>query len=204
METHDSLSDRVSSFQAGQGTLSQEEYDAVIKDWSNLPPMSDMKSVLEVCRLFLKDHPDAQEVLSALVIFVEQMEIWQDISMGKKPSLLEMETMVTGEGIVLDMTNEWFARNKRTLDIALMECRSAMTVVRLIRTIGDSSPDKIDEEIEIVWQHFVRSWDFIPWFMFVATGSVTLYSSIKVLMCRYVIDAKPEFLKNYMKFRNAE
>lgn len=204
METQGLHKDEVSGFSPDGFGVDNNQYDALIADWKAIPPMKTMHDVLQTCSVMLDEHPHKNEVMSVLIVFVEQMDIWQAISMGRKPSLLQMETMVTGEGIVLDMTNDWFARNKTAIDMSLMECRSAMTVVRLIRTIGDSVPDKFHEEIEIVWQHFVRAWDFIPWIMFVATGSVTLYSSIKVIMCRYVIDAKPNFIKVYTEFRDAK
>jgi len=114
-----------------------------------------------------------------------------------------MENILMNESIVLDLTNDWFRRSKPMLEPVLMECKSCLTMVRILKAIGDEDKSRLDEEIDLVWFQFVRMWDFIPWFVFMGSGSVAVYTSIKMLMSRYCVVAKPEFVKRYREMRNA-
>ena len=106
-----------------------------------------------------------------------------------------------GEGVVLELTNDWYLRARTPLQTVLMESKSCLTMVRILQSIGDNDSSGLEDEIELVWYQFVRMWEFIPWFVFVATGSVSVYTSIRMLMCRYYVVAKPKFVEDYRAMR---
>jgi len=173
-----------------------------LKEWGDLPDMVDVTDIMPMCAQLMGDHPDRDETIIALASFVNQFLSWQNILLGGSATAEEMENIMTGESIVLDMTNDWFRRTKPILDPVIMQCKSCLTLTRILKAIGKTDDNRLEEEMDLVWYQFVRMWDFVPWFTFMCTGSMVVYTSVRLLMSRYCVCAKPEFTKRYLEMRN--
>lgn len=173
-----------------------------LKEWEHLPDMVDITDIMPMCSQLMADHPDRDETIVALATFVNQFLSWQNILLGGNANAEEMENIMTGESIVLDMTNDWFRRTKPMLEPVLMQCKSCLTLTRILKAIGKTDESRLEEEMDLVWYQFVRMWDFVPWFTFMCTGSTVVYTSVRLLMSRYCVCAKPEFTKRYLEMRN--
>lgn len=172
-----------------------------LKDWDDLPDMKDITNMMPMCSQMMGDHPDKQEVLVVLASFMNQFLAWHKILLGGTANTEEMENIMTGESIVLDMTNDWFRRTKPMLEPVLLECKSCLSMARILKAIGETDPDRLEEEMDLVWYQLVRMWDFIPWFTFMCTGSMITFTSVKLLMTRYCVSAKPNFIEDYRRMR---
>ena len=184
-----------------ENIVQEEEENISIQGWGDLPDLSDVTDLMPMCSSIIGDHADRDECLVAIAMFMNQFLAWHKVLLGNQATVEEMENIMSGESIVLDMTNDWFRRSKPLLEPMIMQCKSCLTVVRVLKVIGKTDQSRLEEEIELVWSQFVRMWDFIPWFVFMCTGSTASFIGMRLLMSRYCTTAKPHFIEDYRVLR---
>lgn len=189
METQDSLN--------GTNTpmTPQQIADEYKKSLLTLKPITDNAEVMAVVKSYLKDssHQVNKEASEAIGVFLKVFTHMQQAIDGETLSVSDMQTMFMGETLMLDLNNSWYRTMKPILEPVIAESKVSLTTALQLRNRPEDLRHETDNDT--IWSLVISSWDFIPWFIFTATGNLNSYISSKELFRRMIIMAKPELIK---------
>ena len=153
--------------------------------WDDLPQLNSATSVLNHVLSYLnKDHEHAGEIRAALIILVNQFDQWKRAIFERDLTFDEIESMMMSEVFALELTNTWYQQSKAILEPVMIQSKSNLAHIRMLRVVVcDNEADR--EQLEKMKQLiFSKVWDFIPWFVFVATGDVARMTGCKLSLTR--------------------
>jgi len=164
-----------------------------LKSLDNLQPITENAQVMDYARTYLESlrKETKIEVEQVIGVFLKIFTNMTRTMRGENLPPEEVEQLFMSESLMLDLNNNWYRQFKPIIEPKIADCKVGLMTIMMIRRREDDMRHHDDDRI--IQSLAESAWDFMPWIVFVATGSMTTYISAKEITRRMIVISPDHF-----------